>query len=278
MTRARHWRFAPSRSSRRDRRWTRSGLAPVRGSTTRCARPTITMRSRHPSRAIRVSRLNPPFLLPQPNLPPHLIAADRALRELAPGGPAAAGLLSDGRWRVPDDDDDRRSADAAVDADDPDRDVDDADRVSDATRAGDAADPADAKAARAAEKANNLKKYEEYFLRYQLPARLAAASNAANARDRSPRRPTRRMTTRDTRRNTRARRRARGRRRSQRSIRRRRLPPPPTTAARFPWTRTTPSDMCSLGVRSATRAKMRCRPAGLRCKTHETFEDVSTSV
>ena len=60
--------------------------------------------------------------------------------------------------------------------------MDDADRVSDATRAGDAADPADAKAARAAEKANNLKKYEEYFLRYQLPARLAAASNAANAR------------------------------------------------------------------------------------------------
>ena len=37
----------------------------------------------------------------QPHLPPHLIAAERALKELAPGGPAAAGLLSD-----EDDDDD----------------------------------------------------------------------------------------------------------------------------------------------------------------------------
>ena len=97
--------------------------------------------------------------------------------------------------------------------------MDDADRVSDATRAGDAADPADAKAARAAEKANNLKKYEEYFLRYQLPARLAAASNAANARQIAAEANSEDDDARYGG-DTRARRRARRRRRSQRSIRR----------------------------------------------------------
>lgn len=39
-----------------------------------------------------------PRLYGKPKLPRHLIDAERALRELAPGGPAAAGLLSDGYW------------------------------------------------------------------------------------------------------------------------------------------------------------------------------------
>ena len=39
-----------------------------------------------------------PRLYGKPKLPRHLIEAERALRELAPGGPAAAGLLSDGYW------------------------------------------------------------------------------------------------------------------------------------------------------------------------------------
>ena len=135
-------------------------------------------------------------------MPPHLLAAERALRELAPGGPAAAGLLTDGRWRASLDPDfqealggetraGRLSDDADALSDD------DAERLS-ATLASssssrDEKEKADAsrgdndvpsygslpdaskKDAAKARKAANAKKYEEYFLRHRLPTRLASS-------------------------------------------------------------------------------------------------------
>ena len=107
-----------------------------------------------------------PRLYAKPHLPPHLVAAERALRELAPGGPAAAGLLSDGRWRA--DDDPASPTDAAPSS-----------AAGASASVGDSG--ADAKARRAEEKANNLKKYEEYFLRSRAPP-ARASSSAADAR------------------------------------------------------------------------------------------------
>ena len=52
-----------------------------------------------------------PRLYDKPRLPRRLLEAELALRELAPGGPAAAGLLGDGHWRASarGDDDERRA-------------------------------------------------------------------------------------------------------------------------------------------------------------------------
>ena len=153
--------------------------------------------------------------------------------------------------------------------------MDDADRVSDATRAGDAADPADAKAARAAEKANNLKKYEEYFLRYQLPARLAAASNAANARQIAAEANSEDDDARCWRRYPRSK--TRAKKASFPAIdSASATPPPPTTAAVSPWTRTTPpNDSLAETGALATRGEDGVA-AVARAQDPKTFEDVST--
>ena len=79
---------------------------------------------------------------------------------------AAAGLLSDGRWRA--DDDPASPTDAAPSS-----------AAGASASVGDSG--ADAKARRAEEKANNLKKYEEYFLRSRAPP-ARASSSAADAR------------------------------------------------------------------------------------------------
>lgn len=103
------------------------------------------------------------------------MAAERALKELAPGGPAAAGLLSDGRWSVP------GAATAVLGGGE---DVDAEGNVGSV-----AAVEGDAKATKEARKAMrdaNVKKYQEYFHRSQHPARLAAANRAANIVDGAP--------------------------------------------------------------------------------------------
>ena len=120
----------------------------------------------------RLTRASPTDALSsQPHLPPHLVAAERALRELAPGGPAAAGLLTDGRWR------------ASLDPDFEEAEEDWETRaIKSRDSSADAAFPdhadASAKEAAKARRANNVAKYEEYSLRHRLPARLASATRA----------------------------------------------------------------------------------------------------
>ena len=139
--------------------------------------------------------LSAPSLHIQPHLPEHLVAAERALRELAPGGPAAAGLLSDGRWKPPSwSQSGATTAGVLGDGTDEDEGVDTAggdggevDAAAEAVDGGGGDDGGaqkkradEKKAARKAAKKENMKKYEEYFLRYQLPARLAASTNNDN--------------------------------------------------------------------------------------------------
>ena len=125
----------------------------------------------------------------QPHLPPHLIAAERALKELAPGGPAAAGLLSDGIWQAPGADPvAKKSLDGtragAAPPDDGSCDASSEVGSCDAP-SGENATPSP-EMTRADEKQTNLKKYEEYFLRYQLTDRMvkSAAKPDENFRDR----------------------------------------------------------------------------------------------
>jgi len=130
----------------------------------------------------RSSRSHPPHpsSSPQPKLPPHLIAAERALKELAPGGPAAAGLLSDGIWQA-DDVEPPSSLDGGSMFDARDADADATCDASEGACAA-AASSSSSSSSSSSTQERNLKKYEEYFLRYQLPARIAA-----NARP--PRKP-----------------------------------------------------------------------------------------
>ena len=145
-------------------------------------------------------------------MPPHLLAAERALRELAPGGPAAAGLLTDGRWRASLDPDFEeafslggevragRLSENLADAED-----DDAERASPTLSSSSSSrdekvllasrDPlgevpsygslpdASAKDAAKARRAANAKKYEEYFLRHRLPNRLASSVSRSASSD-----------------------------------------------------------------------------------------------
>ena len=127
----------------------------------------------------------------QPHLPPHLIAAERALKELAPGGPAAAGLLSDGIWQAPGADPvakpslDGTRAGAEAPPDDGSCDASSGEVGSCDAPSGENATPSP-EMTRADEKQTNLKKYEEYFLRYQLTDRMvkSAAKPDENFRDR----------------------------------------------------------------------------------------------
>ena len=136
-------------------------------------------------------------------MPPHLLAAERALRELAPGGPAAAGLLTDGRWRASLDPDFKEALDGetSADGDLSGQAEDDAEPGHAKPTGSSASDPASsrdaerfsegddgtssprslrnaAKEAAKARRANNVAKYEEYSLRHRLPARLASATRA----------------------------------------------------------------------------------------------------
>ena len=127
----------------------------------------------------------------QPHLPPHLIAAERALKELAPGGPAAAGLLSDGIWQAPGADPvakpslDGTQNSGSAPPDDASCDASSGEVGSCDAPSGENATPSP-EMTRADEKQTNLKKYEEYFLRYQLTDRMvkSAAKPDENFRDR----------------------------------------------------------------------------------------------
>jgi hypothetical protein len=123
---------------------------------------------------------------PQPHLPPHLLAAEQALKELAPGGPCAAGLLTDGRWRSNfdpdwialndgDASDAKHLAQGAAGADSQASTSDTHGHTNyDTTNTptGASVTKSELKKRRAA----NAKKYEEYFLRHKMPTKLAKAT------------------------------------------------------------------------------------------------------
>ena len=110
----------------------------------------------------------------------------------APGGPAAAGLLSDGIWQAPGADpvakpslDGTQNSGAEAPPDDGSCDASSGEVGSCDAPSGENATPSP-EMTRADEKQTNLKKYEEYFLRYQLTDRMvkSAAKPDENFRDR----------------------------------------------------------------------------------------------